>query len=140
MRKSTHSNLILVGKSSIHGKGVFGAEHISKGVEIIEYTGKKVFKKEGDRRADNQLAQGKLYVFELNKRYDIDGLDGGSDARFINHSCDPNCESITYNNKNIWIVSTKPIKKGEEIFYDYELTGDKEMTCGCGSKKCRKKL
>ena len=138
--KSKFSDLIVVGNSKIHGKGVFAAKDIRKGKEIIEYTGEKISKTEGDRRSEEQLRQGRLYVFQLNKRYDIDGASGGSDARLINHSCDPNCESIIYDNKHIWIVATKHIKKGEEILYDYELTGDKELICKCGSKNCRKKL
>ena len=140
LSKSKDSDLILIGKSKIHGKGVFAAKEISKGTEVIEYTGEKISKNEGDRRSDQQLKQGKLYVFELNKKYDIDGLSGGSDAHLINHSCDPNCESINFDDQNIWIVAIKNIPKGTELTYDYELTGEKEVICKCGSNKCRKNL
>jgi len=140
LRKSKDSDLVLIGNSKIHGKGVFAAERILKDTEIIEYTGEKISKKEGDKRSNQQLEQGKLYVFELNKKYDVDGLSNGSDAHLINHSCDPNCESINFDNSHIWIVAIKDIPKGAEITYDYELTGDKEITCKCGTKKCQQKL
>ena len=105
-------------KSSLHGSGLFSSCDIKKGEQIIEYIGDKVTKKEGDKRADKQIKKaeknkknGMVYVFELNKKYDIDGGVGRNYARFINHSCDPNCE-VEITNNHIWISSIKKIKKG----------------------------
>ena len=80
-----------------------------------------------------------MYIFELNKRYDIDGSPKYNKARYINHSCNPNCE-VEIKNGRIWIVSIKKIKKGVELSYDYGYEFDEEdysdHICKCGSKKC----
>ena len=85
--------------SKVHGTGLFAKKNIKKKSKVIEYIGAKVTKKEGDRRADKQIAKasknkknGMVYIFELNSRYDIDGSYMYNTARYINHSCDPNCE------------------------------------------------
>ena len=132
-------------KSPLHGSGLFAEFNIKKNEQVIEYTGDKVTKKEGDIRADKQIkkaqknkSNGMVYVFELNKKYDIDGGVARNFARFINHSCDPNCEvEITEN--HIWISSIKRIKKGAELLYNYGYPFDSdfdEHVCKCGSKKC----
>ena len=132
-------------KSKTHGYGLYAAENIKINTKIIEYVGDKVTKKEGDRRADRQALigsknknNGMVYVFELNERYDIDGSVAHNHARFINHSCDPNCEVQIINNK-IWILSIKNIKKREELSYDYGYSYDsdyKDYKCNCGSLNC----
>ena len=103
--------------SSVHGRGLFASQYIKKGSQIIEYVGDKVTKKEGDRRADKQINKAKkninngmVYVFELNKHYDIDGDVSHNHARLINHSCNPNCEVVIDNN-HLWISALKNIKK-----------------------------
>ena len=132
-------------KSLLHGSGLFALSNIKKGEQVIEYIGDKVTKKEGDKRADKQIKKaeknkknGMVYVFELNKKYDIDGGVPRNYARFINHSCDPNCEVDGVGLK-IWVYSIKDIKKGEELTYDYGFSFDsdyKNYPCRCGSKKC----
>ena len=133
-------------KSLLHGSGLFALSNIKKGEQVIEYIGDKVTKKEGDKRADKQIKKaeknkknGMVYVFELNKKYDIDGGVARNYARFINHSCDPNCEVDIVDNE-IWISSIKSIKKGDELSYDYGYEFDKDdykdHTCKCGSKNC----
>ena len=133
-------------RSTLHGSGLFATSNIKKNEQVIQYIGDKVTKKEGDRRADIQLKKaeknkktGMVYVFELNKKYDIDGGILRNHARFINHSCDPNCEVDIIKNQ-IWISSIKNIKKGEELFYDYGYPFDKDdyqdHPCKCKSKKC----
>ena len=135
-----------VKKSKIHGTGVFATHDISKNTKIIQYIGEKVSKVEGDRRSAerikkylNKKNEGSVYIFELNKRYDIDGSPLYNKARYINHSCNPNCE-VDINKNEIWISSIKSIKKGEEFNYDYGYPFDKEdyddHICKCGSKKC----
>ena len=131
--------------SKVHGAGLFAKTNIPKKTKVIEYIGAKVTKKEGDRRADKQITKasknkknGMVYVFELNSRYDIDGSYTYNTARYINHSCDPNCEVEIIKNK-IWIMSIKDIKKGQELSYNYGYTYDtdyKEHKCRCKSSKC----
>ena len=132
-------------KSGVHGSGLFASQNIKKGLKIIEYVGDKVTKKEGDRRADIQLNKAKryinngmVYIFELNKRYDIDGSVKYNHARLINHSCSPNCEVVIDNNE-IWILAIKKIKKNAELSYNYGYAYDEDYvdhTCKCGSSKC----
>ena len=135
-----------VRKSKIHSKGVFAKKNIKKNTQIIEYIGEKITKAEGDRRSSvrikkftNSRQSGSVYIFELNKKYDIDGFVNRNKAKFINHSCNPNCEVDILDGK-IWISSIKNIKKGEELSYDYGYTFDKEdyrdHICKCGSKNC----
>ena len=135
-----------VRNSKVHGYGVFATKRIEKNTKVIEYIGDKVTKSEGDRRSSvrikkyiNSPLKGSVYIFELNKRYDIDGLVNRNKARFINHSCYPNCEVDIINNK-IWISSIKRIKSGQELTYDYGYAFDKDdykdHICKCDSKKC----
>ena len=102
--------------SKVHGNGLFASTDIKKGIKIIEYIGDKVTKREGDKRADKQIKKakkhkfnGKVYVFELNKKYDIVGDVKENHAKLINHSCGPNCEVEIINNR-IWIIAIKNIK------------------------------
>lgn len=133
-------------KSSIHGTGVVALFDIPKGTRIIQYIGDKISKKEGDRRSAerikkylNKKNEGSVYIFELNKRYDIDGSPLYNKARYINHSCNPNCEVEIIKNE-IWISSIKSIKKGDELNYDYGYPFDEDdfsdHICKCDSKKC----
>ena len=106
-----------VKKSKIHALGVFATEKIEKNTKIIQYIGDKISKAEGDRRSEKRLKKylhskstGSVYIFELNKRYDIDGAKSYNKARFINHSCNPNCE-VDIIKGQIWISSIKQIQK-----------------------------
>ena len=132
--------------SKIHGKGIIASRNIKKGTKIIEYIGEKIPKKEGDRRSNARINKflkskktGSVYIFELNKIYDIDGFFKYNKARYINHSCDPNCE-VEIEKDQIWISSIKNIKRGEELSYDYGYVFDKDdykdHECKCGSKYC----
>lgn len=133
-------------KSKIHGTGIIATEEIKRGTQIIQYIGEKITKKEGDKRSAqrikkflNKKNEGSVYIFELNSRYDIDGSPLYNKARYINHSCDPNCEVDIINNE-IWIISIKKIKKGSELSYDYGYPFDKDdfsdHICKCGTRKC----
>ncbi len=135
-----------VRKSKVHGSGVFATQPIKKNSKIIEYVGEKISKSEGDKRSEKRIKKylnsnktGSVYIFELNKRYDIDGSPNYNKARYINHSCSPNCEVDIIKNQ-IWISSIKNIKKNEELSYDYGYEFDPEdyvdHKCKCGSKNC----
>ena len=132
-------------KSKIHGTGIIATQEIKKGTKIIQYIGEKISKKEGDKRSAerikkflNKKNEGSVYIFELNGKYDIDGSPLYNKARYINHSCDPNCEVDGFGLK-LWIYSIKDIKKNEELTYDYGFSFDKDykdFPCRCGAKKC----
>tara|TARA_B100002019_G_scaffold292297_1_gene314953 strand:- start:604 stop:1089 length:486 start_codon:yes stop_codon:yes gene_type:complete len=135
-----------VKKSKIHNSGVFASEDIKKGTRIIEYIGKKVTKAQGDKISEKRLnkylhskKEGSVYIFELNKKYDIDGSPKYNKARYINHSCSPNCE-VDVIRGHIWISAIKNIKKNDELTYDYGYSFDKDdykdHVCRCESKNC----
>lgn len=133
-------------KSKIHGTGIVATKNIEKKVRIIQYIGEIISKKEGDKRSAERIKkylkkknEGSVYIFELNKKFDIDGSPLYNKARYINHSCNPNCEVDIIDNE-IWIISIKKITKGEELNYDYGYPFDKDdyrdHICKCGSKNC----
>lgn len=130
--------------SGIHNKGIFASRFIPKGTKIIQYVGERISKEESEKRADmvleeskNNKEKGAVYIFELNKKYDLDGNVPYNTARFINHSCDPNCESENID-EEIWIIAIKNINKGEELTYNYGYDVDnfEEHPCLCGSSNC----
>ncbi len=142
--KKTTSPYIVVRNSVIHGRGVFAKCDIPKGTRIIEYVGERVTKAESDRRGKALLENhkkntniGAVYLFELNKRHDIDGNVPYNTARFINHSCDPSAETDIIRGK-IWIIAIRDIKKGEEIFYNYGYGIDdyEDHPCQCRTNRC----
>ena len=143
MRKTTSSYIVLK-KSRIHSSGIFVKKEIPKGARIIEYVGEKVTKVEADRRADIPLEKNKkdggygaVYIFILNKRHDIDGNVSYNTARFINHSCDPNCETEIIRG-HICVVALRDIKKGKELSYNYNygIEDYEDHKCCCGSRRC----
>ncbi len=122
--------LLWIGKSHISGKGLFAAQEIKKGTRIIRYIGSKIPKGESVER----LAQGNAYIFSFNDRYDIDGKTLKNKARYINHSCDPNCD-VLITKRSIWIIALRNIQEGEDLSYNYGLTA-RQYACTCGAKKC----
>jgi len=124
-------------KSGINNLGLFAKTDIKKGEKVIEYKGRKFTHKqvEENDRFDNSKA---IYLFTLNERYVLDGDTKTNTAKYINHSCDPNCEVDIINGK-IWIIAIKDIKKGDELSYDYGFGYDadfRQFPCKCGSKNC----
>ena len=129
--------LYKIKKSNIDNRGLYANRDIKDGTKIIEYKGKIVTKKkvEEDTKFDNDKA---IYLFNLNKKYDLDGDFKFNTARLINHSCNPNCE-VSGTGLKIWVYAIKDIKKGEELSYDYGFGYDeyyKDFPCRCGSKNC----
>lgn len=132
-------------ESAIQGRGAFATRRIRKGERIIEYTGERISNAEADRRYDDErMRRHHTYLFTLTQRTVVDGGAGGNESRFINHSCDPNCEAIIEDGR-IWIDARRPIQKGEELAYDYKyerMGGDdeadeKKYPCHCGARRCR---
>ncbi len=122
-----------VGKS-VTGKGLFAEETIPKGACIIEYFGRPVTKEEEDR-----MSSGK-YLFEISKTLTVDGNVPENKARYINHSCRPNCEADGPHGR-VFILATKTIKPGEELTYDYgeEYFDEYIKPVGCKCPKCVEK-
>ena len=129
--------LYKIKKSRIDNRGLYAAKNIKKDTKIIEYKGKIITVKETETnpKFDNDKA---IYLFNLNKKYDLDGDFKYNTARLINHSCEPNCEVDGVGLK-LWIYAIKDIKKNEELTYDYGFSFDKDyrdFPCRCGAKKC----
>ena len=129
--------LYKIQKSKIDNNGLYASKDIKKGTRIIEYKGKIISTKLSaiNPKFDNSKA---IYLFNLNKRYDLDGDFKFNIARLINHSCDPNCEVLGEGLK-VWVYAMKNINKGDELSYDYGFAFDedfRQFPCKCGSKNC----
>jgi SET domain-containing protein len=118
-------------RSSIQGWGVFAAEPITKNTRIIDYAGELIRNDdECAAREEEYLKQGCVWVFQINRAWCRDAAVGGNIARFINHSCKPNCwfEIV---DKTIWIRAGRNIRRGEELTYDYCVIGERTIPCRC---------
>jgi len=117
-------------RSAVHGFGVFAAERIAKNARIIDYAGELVRNDESEEREERYLADGCIWVFRVNRNWSRDANVGGNSARFINHSCTPNCWFEVVD-KTIWIRARRDIRKGEELTYDYSIIGERTIPCRC---------
>ena len=134
---------VRLGRSGVHGYGLFASDFIPQGARIIEYLGERITKPEAERREEKRLARaaaggdGCVYVFDLNKRYDIDGNVAWNAARRINHSCEPNCEAQNVRGR-IWIVALRDLAPDEELNFDYGFSYSEWRIhpCRCGAGKC----
>jgi SET domain-containing protein len=131
--------------SSIQGRGAFATRPIRKGTRIIEYVGERISHAEADRRyVDEDMDRHHTFLFTVNSRVVVDAAVGGNEARFINHSCDPNCEAVIERGR-IYIDALRNIPVGAELCYDYayEWTADEDpgaaarYPCRCGARDCR---
>jgi len=126
-----------VKKSNIDKRGLYASRNIRSGVKVIEYLGKLITKKETQQNSKFDNSKD-IYLFNINKKYDLDGDFVWNAARLINHSCNPNCE-VESEGLKLWISSLREIKKGEELTYDYGFGYDadyKQFPCKCGSINC----
>lgn len=137
------NDLCEIRESSIQGRGVFAARRIRPGQRIIEYAGERISNKVADGRyEDEKMKRHHTFLFTLDKKTVVDGNRHGNDSRFINHSCDPNCEAVIEDGE-IWIYALRNIQPGVELAYDYQYErtndpGDEKLyVCKCGSPKCR---
>ncbi|MEM1221496.1 MAG: SET domain-containing protein-lysine N-methyltransferase [Verrucomicrobiota bacterium] len=135
--------LCKVAQSPIHGRGLYATKDIEVGTDIIQYIGERISKEESTRRAleweekARKTGAGLVYIFELDDEWDLDGRRGRNPARYMNHSCDGNCEAINYEGE-IWIVARKAIKEGDELVYDYgyDMEHFLDHPCVCGADTC----
>ncbi len=124
---------VIVRSSPIHAAGVFAIERIPKGTRVIEYTGERLKHQAADDLYDDRPY---TYLFGVGDGTYV--IDGYGTAMYINHSCDPNCETEEDEDERIWIMATRDIQPGEELAYDYFLyDGAGPAKCTCGAKKCR---
>jgi len=127
-------------KSRLHGHGVFALEAINKNKRIIDYAGELISNSQSERREEKYLAKGCIWVFRVNRNWSRDAAVGGNVSRFINHSCKPNCYiDVDGKTRTIWVRAAKPIRKGQELTYDYNTEGDKVIACQC-RPGCKTKL
>ncbi len=138
-------SLIKVRHSRIHGNGVFAARKIPSGTRLIEYRGKRITEKQAEKRFGQDPENPyHTFFFSLDSGKLIDGGDEGNDARWINHSCAPNCEAQEEKGR-VYIHALRDIRRGEELSYDYGLIIGERLTkavreayaCRCGSEECR---
>ena len=117
-------------KSRIEGWGVFATEPIPKNTRVIHYAGEKIRNRESLERETRYLKKGHIWCFKLNRLYVRDAAVGGNIARYINHSCSPNCYTRIIGD-TIWIIAAKNIPPGVELTYDYSTDGDGTIQCRC---------
>ncbi len=136
---------IWVQSSDVHGKGVFAARHMAAGERVIEYVGEIISMAEALARHPHDPQQpNHTFYFQLDDLRVIDAVRRGNDAKWINHSCRPNCEPQEVDGR-IFIQTRRPVFRGEELTFDYGLVSDEPVTlalkaqyaCRCGAKKCR---
>ncbi len=138
-------------RSPIHGNGVFALVDIPKGVELIEYRGKLLTMAQADRKYANTSDTGHTFLFTLNEKYVLDANSEGNMARWINHSCAPNCKAFVHEDPGgdprkdrVIIESLRALRAGEELTYDYGITLEERLTprlkaiwaCRCGARNC----
>ena len=124
---------LIIRSSAIHAAGCYTTESIRKGTRIVEYTGPLISKEVADQRYEHSVV---TYLFGVGDGSQV--IDGHGAAMFVNHSCDPNCETDEVKGR-VWIRAIRNIAAGEELVYDYNLyDGDEDpATCNCGANTCR---
>ena len=134
MSEVTAQNVLFeVRPSKIHGTGVFARVNIPEGTQVLEYVGERLSKEESLRRRQD----GNFFIFTVTDEFDIDGDVEWNPARFINHSCAPNCEAQE-EDEHIWIIALRDIAAGEELSfnYGYDLADYEDHQCQCGATAC----
>jgi hypothetical protein len=135
----------LIRRSAVAGRGAFATRDIKRGERIVEYVGERITHAVADARYDDAtMTDHHTFLFSVSRQTVIDASHGGNDARFINHSCDPNCEPVIERSR-VFIYALRPIRQGDELFYDYAYERDGTETaederrylCRCGTAKCR---
>jgi uncharacterized protein len=142
---SRRTALFEVRSSAVHGLGAFALRRIRKGTRIVEYLGERVSHAEADRRYESKDARDShTFLFIVDGRTVIDAGVEGNEARFLNHGCDPNCESVI-EERRVFIEALRTIQPGEELTYDYQIQRepddppdvDEIFACRCGASGCR---
>ena len=124
---------LVIRSSSIHAAGCYTTRSIRKGTPVVEYDGPRFSKIQADERYQDRFI---TYLFSTGNSGEV--IDGFGTAMFINHSCDPNCETENIDGR-IWVIATRDILPGEELTYEYNLhdSDDDDANCHCGAAQCR---
>jgi uncharacterized protein len=127
---------LMIRSSAIHAAGCYTMAPIRRGTRVVEYTGPRIGKEEADAMYEDSPT---TYLFGVGDGKTV--IDGHGTAMFINHSCDPNCQTEEVDGR-VWITAIRNIRAGEELTYDYFLYdgGDDEARCNCGSANCRRSM
>ncbi len=127
---------LIIRSSAIHAAGCYTTAPIANGSRVVEYTGPRITKDEADARYENSIV---TYLFGIGDGEYV--IDGHGTAMFINHSCDPNCETDEVEGR-VWIMAIRDIAADEELTYDYNLYDgdDDEARCNCGAETCRQTM
>src|SRR5580704_9240661 len=127
---------LIIRSSAIHAAGCYTTAPIKRGARVVEYTGPRITKEEADEKYQDSPT---TYLFGLGDGSFV--IDGHGTAMFINHSCDPNCETDERNGR-VWVKALRDIAAGEELTYEYNLYDgeDDEAGCNCGAASCRKTM
>lgn len=142
---ASRPDMLRLRRSRVHGRGGFALRRIRKGTRVVEYLGDRITHRQADLRyQDKSDRDNHTFLFIVDRGVVIDGGVNGNDARFINHSCDPNCESVI-DDRRVFIEAIRTIKPGEELTYDYQIGRDRNdppdvdeiFACRCGAEKCR---
>ncbi|HEY1723839.1 MAG TPA: SET domain-containing protein-lysine N-methyltransferase [Steroidobacteraceae bacterium] len=137
--------MLRVRRSRVHGRGVFALRRIRKGTRVVEYRGDRISHRQADRRYEHKdINDNHTFLFIVDRHVVIDAGCNGNDARFINHSCAPNCEAVI-EDRRIFIQALRTIRPGEELAYDYQIARDRTdppnvddiFACHCGASDCR---
>jgi SET domain-containing protein len=144
-------NRIVTRRSPIHGNGVFAAADIPAGTRLIQYRGRLMTHAQSDELYGDETDSGHTFLFSLNDDYVIDANRQGNGARWINHSCAPNCEAVldedpggNRRRDRVFIESIRDIRRGEELTYNYGIVLEVPHTramkriwaCRCGAPQC----
>lgn len=133
MSESAASQLIEFRASGIHGRGGFASKAVPVGTQLIEYLGERISKEESRRRCE----ENNPFIFDLDDEVDLDGNVEWNPARWLNHSCEPNC-AAEIDESRIWIAATRALRVGEELTfnYGYDLEDYRDFPCKCGKPCC----
>jgi len=144
-KRSAAAPLIEVRSSALHGLGVFARQRIARGTRVLEYVGERISHEEADRRYEHKSGDDShTFLFIADDTTVIDAGVDGNEARFVNHACDPNCESVI-EHARVFIDAIRGIAPGEELTYDYQIQRepgdppdiDAVFACRCGRQRCR---
>jgi len=136
----------VIRSSGIQGRGAFATRLIRKGERIVEYRGEVITPEEADRRYPwDDAARHHTFLFTVDDDRVIDGAHKGNSAKYMNHSCDPNCEAFIEDDGRVWIWAARTIREGQELTFDYHyileephnVANKKLYPCACGSANCR---
>jgi hypothetical protein len=138
---------VIVRRSTVHGRGVFALRALAAGERVLEYKGEITAWREAVRRHRREGVAGHTFLFGLSDGRVIDGSRGGNSARWLNHACAPNCETIEDSGR-IFIHTLRAIDAGEELFIEYLLATDDPLdddvraqyVCRCSASDCRRSM